>query len=174
MKDTCYPHGRLLPADSPGTCARDSRHRLLLFPGSNWEAMFERSTAAIVLATLGWVHLPVAFASPPMVPAEIHRSPSAAHNHSCCAGLRPGVAPIVHVPISSSGVPCGAHHPCCARQTPSAPSSLPVAAKQVRPRAERTLTMTADQLSSGCGRIFSTAAVLFLPPLFERSTVLRN
>lgn len=156
-----------------GRCACDSRHRLFRFPGSNWEEMFRRSTAALVLATLRWVHLPAAFGSPSMA-AEIHRSPSAAHNHPCCAGLRPRVAAIVRALISSSGVPCGAHHPCCAPQTSSNPSPLPVVAKQVRHRAERILAVTADQLSPGRGRIFPTAAVLSLPPQVEPGTILRN
>lgn len=133
--------------------------------------MFLRSIAAVVLATLGGLNIPVAFGAPQTVAAHVAPAP---HNHSCCPGFQPPVAPIVPVPISFSGVPCWARYPCCASQTPSHPSSPAVAAKRVRPRAERSIALTADKLSPGRARILPASAVLFLPPRFEQSAVLRN
>jgi hypothetical protein len=50
---------------------------------------------------------------------------------------------------------------------------MPVENKVIRPASERVLALVTDMPSSSHGRIVETAAVNFLSPPFERSTVLR-
>jgi len=136
--------------------------------------MLHRSIAVFVLATLCWLSMPVAFGS--LQIAAIH---SAQHNaspeksHSCCPGVHPRVAPALLVGINSSGMPCGAQHPCCASQRPENPSTLPVANKRIRPVAERISAIAVDKLSPSNSQMVNPSTDSFSPP-FERSTVLRN
>jgi hypothetical protein len=50
---------------------------------------------------------------------------------------------------------------------------MPVETKVIRPASERLLTLIPDTPSTCGGRNVETAAVNFLSPPFERSTVLR-
>jgi len=136
--------------------------------------MIQRSIASVVLATLCWLSVPFAFGSPQASAVNrVYRDSSSAHDHSCCPGFHPRITPTLFLAINSTAMPCGEQHPCCVRQAPSNPSTLPVETKVVRPVAERVVAILTDIPSPACGRIVETAAVNFLSPPFERSTVLR-
>ena len=97
----------------------------------------------------------------------------AAHDHSCCPSSHPRISPILFLAINSTAMLCGEQHPCCVRQAPSNPSTMPVETKVIRPAPERVLNLITDTPSSGGGRNVESAAVNFLSPPFERGTVLR-
>ena len=134
--------------------------------------MIQRSIASGVLATLCWLTLPFAFGSTQMPTAQRFQR-DAAHDHSCCPRSHPVITPTLFLAINSTAMPCGEQLPCCVRQAPSNPSTMPVETKVIRPASERVLALITDMHSSGHGRNIETAAVNFLSPPFERSTVLR-
>jgi hypothetical protein len=134
--------------------------------------MIQRSIASGVLATLCWLSLPFAFGSTQMPTAQRFQR-DAAHDHSCCPRSHPVITPTPFLAINSTAMPCGQRLPCCVRQAPSNPSTMPVETKVIRPASERVLALITDMPSSGHGRNIETAAVNFLSPPFERSTVLR-
>jgi hypothetical protein len=134
--------------------------------------MIQRSIASGVLATLCWLSLPFAFGSIQMFPAQKFQR-DAAHDHSCCPRSHPVITPTLFLEINSTAMPCGEQLPCCVRQAPSNPSTMPVETKVIRPASERVLALITDMPSSYHGRNIETAAVNFLSPPFERSTVLR-
>jgi hypothetical protein len=134
--------------------------------------MIQKSIAAVVLATLCWLSVPVAFGSLEMLPAQRFQR-DAANDHSCCPGSQPRISPILFLAVNSTAMPCGEQHPCCARRTPSNPSTMPVETKVMPPVPERVLAFIANTPSSGGGRNVETAAGSFLSPPFERSTVRR-
>jgi hypothetical protein len=136
--------------------------------------MIQRSIASVVLATLCWLSVPAASGSLETTAAQrFQRTASSAHDHSCCPGFQPRISPALFLAINSTAMPCGEQHPCCVRQAPSNPSTMPVETKVIRPASERVLALITDTPSSGDGRNVETAAVNFLSPPFERSTVLR-
>ena len=134
--------------------------------------MIQRSIASVVLATLCWLSVPVVIGSIEMLPARRFQR-DAANDHSCCPRSHPGISPTLFPTIGSTAMPCGEQHPCCVRQAPSNPSTMPVETKVIRPASERVLALFTHSPSSGHDRNVETAAVNFLPPPFERSTVLR-
>lgn len=136
--------------------------------------MIQRSIAAFMLATLGWLSVPAALGSPALrAMHSVHRNASAAQNHSCCPRPAGRVTRVLLVAGSFPAMPCGPQHPCCARQRPGSPSNMPVEAKVVRPAAERVVADVADGPSAGRSRPVQTSVICFLPPPFEQSTVLR-
>jgi len=135
--------------------------------------MIQRSIASVVLAALCWLSLPVAFGSQQTSAVRVQRDASPAHDHSCCPGSHPRISPTLFLAINSPAMPCGEQHPCCARRAPSNPSTMPVETNVVRPAAERVLAIVAHRPSLDRGRMVETSAICFLPPPFERSTVLR-
>jgi len=136
--------------------------------------MIQKSIAAVVLATLCWLSVPTVF-----VPLRtgagprVQRDATSAQDHSCCPGSQPRLSPALFLAINAPAMPCGNQHPCCARQVPSNPSTMPVENKVVRPAAERVLALLSEEPSEGRGRLVEMTAIGFLPPPFERSTVLR-
>jgi hypothetical protein len=134
--------------------------------------MIQRSIASVVLATLCWLSVPGAFGSLEVPSAQGSRRETA-NDHSCCPRSQPRISPILFLAINSTAMPCGEQHPCCARRTPSNPSTMPVETKVIPPVPERVLALITDTPSSGGGRSVETAAISFLSPPFERSTVLR-
>ena len=136
--------------------------------------MLHRSIAVFVLATLCWVSMPVAFGSMPIATMHpVRHNASAEKDHSCCPGFHPRVLPALFVAINSSEMPCGAQHPCCAKQRPVNPSTLPVASKQIRAAADRTSPIAVDKLSPTSAWMVAPLTNGFVSPPFERSTVLR-
>jgi len=110
------------------------------------------------------------------VDSDAHRAEIPAHaapDHSCCPRSHPVITPTLFLAINSTAMPCGEQLPCCVRQAPSNPSTMPVETKAIRSASERVLALITDMPSSGHGRNIETAAVNFLSPPFERSTVLR-
>jgi hypothetical protein len=133
--------------------------------------MTQRSIASVVLATLCWMSVPFAFGSIQMPLAQrIQRD--AAKDHSCCPRSHQRISPMF-LAINSTAMPCGEQHPCCIRQAPSNPSTMPVENKVIRPASERVLALITDTPSSGSGRGVEIEAVNFLSPPFERSNILR-
>src|SRR5207302_7673600 len=129
--------------------------------------MIQRSIASVVLATLCWLSLPFAFGSIQMSPAQRFQR-DAAHDHSCCPRSHPVITPTLFLAINSTAMPCGEQHPCCVRQAPSNPSTMPVETKVIRPDPERVLALITYTPSSGGGPNVETAAISFLSPPFER------
>lgn len=144
----------------------------IVWCGQAWGGMIQRSIASVVLATLCWLSVPGAF-GPLEVPTAQRFQRDAANDHSCCPRSHPRISPILFLAINSTGMPCGEQHPCCVRQAPSNPSTMPVENKVIRPAPERVLTLIMDTPSSFDGCNVETAAVNFLSPPFERGTVLR-
>ena len=137
-----------------------------------WGGMIQRSIASVVLATLCWLSAPIAFGSLEMPPAQRFQR-EVANDHSCCPRSHPGISPTLFPTIGSTAMPCGEQHPCCVRQAPSNPSTIPVENKVIRPASERVLALITDAPSSDSRRNVETAAVNFLSPPCERGTVLR-
>ena len=136
--------------------------------------MLHRFIAVFVLGTLCWLSMPVAFGSTPIATMHSAQSKASAEkSHSCCPGFHPRVVPALLVAMNSSDMPCGTQHPCCAKQRPVNPSTLPVVTEQVRP-AQRISAITVDRLSPGDSQLVAPLTVGFVSPPFERSTVLRN
>jgi len=100
-------------------------------------AMFRKFIAAVVLAVLCCWSIPVARASVLQSDDSTAQKPvshsSSGHDHSCCPSLRSRIAASVFVTIAPAKMPCGKHHPCCARQAPDSPPSLPAISRMPRP-----------------------------------------
>jgi hypothetical protein len=137
-----------------------------------WSGMIQRSIASVVLASLCWLSVPVGFGSLEVPSAQGFRRDTA-NDHSCCPRSHPRISPILFLSINSTAMPCGEQHPCCVRQAPSNPSTMPVETKAIRPAPERVLALVTDAPCSGRSRITGTSAICSLPPPMERSTVLR-
>lgn len=140
--------------------------------GQAWGEMIQRSIASVVLATLCWLSVPVAFVSIE-VPSPQGFRRDTANDHSCCPGSHPRISPILFLANNSPAMPCGGQHPCCAKQAPSNPSTMPVETKVSRHAPERVLAIVTDAPSSGRNRIIGISATCFLAPPAARSTVLR-
>ena len=144
----------------------------IVWYGQAWGGMIQRSIASVLLIVLCWLSLPVALRSLEARIAQGFRRDTVA-DHSCCPSSHPRISPILFLAINTTAMPCGEHHPCCVRQAPSNPSTMPVENNVTRPAVERALALITDTPSSGRSRNVETAAVNFLSPPFERSTVLR-
>jgi len=87
--------------------------------------------------------------SPPVVahgPTE--RQPvSAMHDHSCCPGLHATLAPAFFVQLPPAGMPCK-DRPCCVKQGPDTPASLPATSGIERPTG-KTLLAASDCATQG-------------------------
>lgn len=141
--------------------------------GQDWTGMIQRSIASVVLATFCWLSVPFTFGSEQASAVNrVHGDSSSADDHSCCPGFHPRITPTLFLAINSTAMPCGEQHPCCARQAPSNPSTMPVETKVIRPAPEQALALITNTPSDS-GPNAETAAVNFLSPPFERSTVLR-
>lgn len=136
--------------------------------------MIRRSIAACVLASLCWLSVPVAFGSMPAgMMHSARRTASPAEDHSCCPRHQVRMTPALFMVATFPVMPCGEQHRCCARQRPASPSNVPAESKVIRPGAERMLANAADKSFTDRGGIVETSTFCFLPPPFERSTVLR-
>jgi hypothetical protein len=96
-----------------------------------WSGMIQRSIASVVLASLCWLSVPVGFGSLEVPSAQGFRRDTA-NDHSCCPRSHPRISPILFLSINSTAMPCGEQHPCCVRQAPSNPSTMPVETKAIR------------------------------------------
>jgi hypothetical protein len=137
--------------------------------------MIRKSISAVVLASICWLGIPVAFGAMQTRPLDrnwVVRS--RALDHSCCPSLDPRTAPTVLAAIYPPVMPCGEPHPCCARRSPSAPPNAPAKGKLIRPAAEAILIISPEKPPRAGRRTVKTSADLFLPAPFERGTVLRN
>src|ERR1700751_4912365 len=136
--------------------------------------MVQKSIAAFVLATLGWLSLPVTFESAPIQSLHSsHQQASPAQDHSCCPQRRTWIPPDLFVAVTYPAMPCGAQHPCCVKQRPASPSSIPVQRELTRRAAARTSGTSAARAFPDHGRVVEASVICLLPPPFERSTVLR-
>jgi len=101
--------------------------------------MSRRLIAAAVLASLlGW-SVPLAQAwswlDARMAQKAAPSSSSAAHDHSCCPGVHPQLVPPIFVKPAPADMPCS-QHPCCAKQAPDNPASLPAVTRILRSQSE--------------------------------------
>ena len=136
--------------------------------------MIQRSIATALLAALCWLSAPVTLRSPGAgIMHSARRNASPAQDHSCCPRPRARLAPVLLVAVRFPAVPCGAQHPCCVKQRPATPSSIPVQSKITRPAAEQLFSDPAENCSRDGSAIVKASLVCLLPPPFERSTVLR-
>jgi len=137
--------------------------------------MIRKSISAVVLASICWLSVPVAFGAMQAGPKDLNRVVgSRAHDHSCCPSLDPQTAPTLLVAIYPPAMPCGDQHPCCARRSPSPPTNVPAKGKLIRPAADRILIISPEKPPRAGRRTVKTSADSFLPAAFERGTVLRN
>src|SRR5215467_3860733 len=91
------------------------------------DKMVQKSIAAFVLATLGWLSLPVTVES--TATQSLHstyRQASLTQEHSCCPRPRARIPSDLFVAMRYPAMPCGAQHPCCVKQRPASPSIIPV------------------------------------------------
>src|SRR5579864_7033624 len=90
--------------------------------------MHTRFIAVLLLFTLANWSMPGSRASFLQVPkmASADAQPRAGHDHSCCPGIRSQLA-LISVALVPASMPCGSHHPCCAKSAPENPPSLPTA-----------------------------------------------
>lgn len=150
------------------TCPCDFGHRRLALLPSSSGGMVQRSIAAVVLATLCWLSVPVAFGSFETVAVHrVQHDASPAHDQSCCPGSHPRISPAQFLAINSPAMPCGEQHPCCARQAPSNPSTMPVETKVVRHAAERVLALVMNRPSTGAAESRHRPSVSFRRPSNE-------
>jgi len=136
--------------------------------------MIQRSIAAFLLLTLGWMSVPVALGSVAAGTMHLrHRDASPAQNHSCCP--RPGVrrAPVLSVVVSLPAMPCSPQHPCCLKQKPASPSNIPVQSTITRPAAERAIASSVERASPDYRRVVESSLVCCLLSPLERGTILR-
>jgi hypothetical protein len=140
--------------------------------------MKRRLIVAIVLASLGVWSVPVTLASPLPSGSSTAKKPSqqssaSMHDHSCCPGIPSQFVPPLFV-TPAPVLPCGNQHPCCAKQGPENPPSLPAATASARPGSEVMGATIANQHHDGRVRL---AAEVLGTNLFQscslRSTVLR-
>lgn len=141
--------------------------------------MKKRFIAAVVLASVGLWSVPVALASPRQsrsltVQKPEQQASAGMHDHSRCPGVNSRLVPPLIVTPAPASIPCSDEHPCCAKQRPENPPSLPAAAASARPGSEAVPAAIADQHHDG--RAHMAAAVSgtnSFPSCSARSTVLR-
>ena len=140
--------------------------------------MRKRIISAFVLAALAWWSVPVGLAAPPTHHAptaqgQAQHTASRVHDHSCCSDARQRFVPILLVTAVPGGMPCE-QHPCCAKQAPENPSSLPAATRISRPNSDVLHTISTHQVHSGrsgIGANISSSAAF--QSYSARSTVFR-
>jgi hypothetical protein len=125
------------------------------------------------MASLCWFSVPVAPGSQEAGDIHALQRDASAQDHSCCPRSHPRVVTSLFVTVSFPAMPSGTQHPCCARQAPASPSTMPVETKVARPGMERISPTCIQKKSPSCSRLVEPAAICFLSPPFERSTVLR-
>lgn len=88
--------------------------------------MHIRFIAVLLLASLANWNMPTSLASSLHVPklASAAAQPRAGHDHSCCPGTHSHLS-LMFVALAPSSMPCGSHHPCCAKSAPENPPFLP-------------------------------------------------
>jgi hypothetical protein len=69
---------------------------------------------------------------------------SNSHNHACCPDAHSRFA-LPLLLVLAPATPCGDEHPCCAKQGPVNPPSLPIATRMERPVPDGVLAASADQ-----------------------------
>lgn len=140
--------------------------------------MKQKLIAACGLASLIWCSIGAVWAlpvrsSPEMSPTSSLGAAAEKHTHSCCPGGHSWFRPPLSVTIEAASMPCGKEHPCCAKQRPQNPLSLPATTRVSRPDAEPFAVLT-DLYSDGA-RTLPTGS--FATESFHhfclRSTVLR-
>lgn len=139
--------------------------------------MKHRFIAALLLASLALSSVPVALASslttgPSTAVKPAERSPSKAHDHSCCPGVHATLVPPVFVKLAPADLPCD-EHPCCAKPGPANPPSLPAATRLARPDLQGILATLPGHPSNTLNRFTSETSSNFFPSYSARSTVLR-
>lgn len=137
--------------------------------------MRERFIAAMVLASLVWSCVPMLAMMPAaaMPHASPHHAAAGTHDHSCCPGVHSQRVPPIFVKAAPGGMPCDEQHPCCARQGPENPPSLPATTRS-RPDSHAVAAIVADHSRVSPARIAVTGfGRATWQPQFERSTVLR-
>lgn len=136
--------------------------------------MKTRLIAALVLASLAWSNVPVMWAMMPAATQTASQGAAGAHDHACCPGLHLQLVPPIFVKRGPGGMPCDDQHPCCARQGPENPSSLPAVTNISRPDSYGSTAVFPAHtgVSSACGAVIEFGGA---PPrsYFERSRVLR-
>lgn len=128
---------------------------------------------ALLLALLAFGNTPLALATLlHSEPATKKLAISNPHNHSCCPDAHMRFVPLMVTPVST--MPCGAQHPCCAKQAPENSPSLPVATSTQRPNPSGVPMAMADQNQRSRARISAESAGGNPFPAYSgRKTVLR-
>jgi hypothetical protein len=91
--------------------------------------------------------------------------------HACCPDVRGNVS--MFSEFVPGSVPCGNEHPCCAKQSPVNPTSLPPVTRTPRPDPSGHVAQVVDKNQLGGSTGARLASINFFPPLPARSTVLR-
>lgn len=138
----------------------------------------KRCIAALVLAALAWWSVPVVFASPkqphPLVVQEPdQQSAPKAHDHSCCPGAHSVFDSLAFVGAAPAAMPCGDQHPCCTKQGPDNPSSLPAVTRIVCPDSQGPAATLRDNKPDVRTRINRETSIDLFRTYSVRSMVLR-
>ena len=90
--------------------------------------MHNRFIAVLLLASFANWSMPASLASSLQVPklASAAAQSRTGHDDSCCPGVHSQLS-LISVALLPASMPCGSHHPCCAKSAPENPPSLPTA-----------------------------------------------
>ena len=138
--------------------------------------MKKRLNAALVLTALaGWsVQGALAASSSSIAEKSAQQAAVSEQDHSCCPGVHSRFVPPLFVKPGPASMPCGEQHPCCAKQGPENPPSLPATTKLAAPGFDGVLTAIADQDRDDATLVGTEASARNLLRSYSaRSTVLR-
>jgi len=138
--------------------------------------MKRRIIAGVMLLTLAGWSVPTALAAATSLrtlKSEAQPSRSSGHHHSCCPGAHTNTDSVLFTAFVPAAMPCGDEHPCCTKQAPENPPSLPAVTQIPRLGAGRNAAGIAElrpSVGSGVARVCGNQNS---PSHFSRSTVLR-
>jgi hypothetical protein len=133
--------------------------------------MKSRFIAALMLAMLALGSVPRAWAASS---SATQAKSAAGHDHSCCPKVHSRFVPPVFVKPGPASMPCGDQHPCCAKQGPENPPSLPATTRLAAPGSDGMVVAIADQLRDEATLVAMLASDKNpLRSYSARSTVLR-
>src|SRR6266568_295718 len=136
--------------------------------------MKKRFIAALVLTVLAVWSVPGALAASSSSMAQKSGQQAGEQDHSCCPGVHSRFVPPLFVKPGPASMPCGEQHPCCAKQGPENPPSLPATTKLAAPGFGGVLTAIGDQHRDDAMPVGThPSAMTLLRSYSARSTVLR-
>jgi hypothetical protein len=133
--------------------------------------MKHRIIAALALLSLLTSSVPSVWAIASL--GAITRHAVTRKDHSCCPGLHPASIPALFVQLTPGAMPCGNEHPCCARQRPANPSSMPEVKRNSRPDPNSIVPAVEHLIVASFGKTRKASVPDFSRNSCLSSTVLR-